>query len=113
MIQGSSHARTARNSAGQQSRGRGIWMIVIFFPARLGHGSRGGLGRLVSAWTGTALVVPAEREGAAHQDPMAPDGPITPYLVVTPAQRSLRLLVTLLHPVPQAIQPHDLAESGR
>src|SRR5437660_679186 len=99
MIEGSSHARTARSAAGQERCGR-VCMISVFSPARFHRGSRHLLGWLVSAWTGATVVIPAEREGAADQDPVTPNGSITPHLVVAPAQRPFRLLVALLHPVP-------------
>src|SRR5579859_4767203 len=106
MIQGSSHARTARSAAGHERCGRGCGVVAVFFPARVLGGSGVRFGWLVAAWTGTALVIPAEGEGAADQVPVAPDGTITSHLIVTPAQRPFGLLVALLDPVPQAIQPH-------
>jgi|RhiMetdeSRZDD1v2_1073273.scaffolds.fasta_scaffold19473_4 hypothetical protein len=56
--------------------------------------------------------LPAEREGAAHQGPVPADGPVAADLEVGPAQLPLDLLVTLLDPVTQPIQPHHLSPVG-
>src|SRR5947209_17164561 len=88
-------------------------MRSIFPPPRRLLGDRVSLSGVVAALDGATVVVPAEREGTADQHPVAPDGTITPHLVVAPAQRSSGLLVALLHPVPQPVQPHDLGEVGR
>src|SRR5436305_6948241 len=100
MIQGSSHARTARSAAGHERRGRGGGMRSIFPPPRRVLGDRVSLSGVVAALGGAAVVIPVEREGTADQHPVAPDGTITPHLVVAPAQRSSGLLVALLYPVP-------------
>src|SRR5437764_8816663 len=112
MIQDSNHARTAQ-SASHERCGPGCCRVSVFSPERFLFWSGFRLAWLVSARTGTAVVIPAEGEGAAHQVPMPTDGTVASHLVVAPAQRSLRLLVALLHPVPQPVQPHDLAKSGR
>jgi hypothetical protein len=54
--------------------------------------------------------LPAERERTAHQRPVAPDGPVTANLEVGPAELAFDLLVALLDPVPQPIQPHHLGQ---
>src|SRR5579859_6746627 len=108
MIQGSSHARTALRAAGHERCGRSI--DSIFPPTHLARGSSVCFGQLDCVWTGTALLIPAEGEGAAEQVPVAPDGLIASHLVVAPAQRPFGLLVALLHPVPQSVESHNLAE---
>src|SRR5438309_5716467 len=113
MIQGSSHARTARSATGHERCGRVGCMVAIFSPTPVLRGSRICLCWLVSLRPGLALVVPAEGEGAADQGPVPPDGSIGAHLVVAPAQCPLCLLVALLHPVPQAVQADDLGHVSR
>lgn len=55
-----------------------------------------------------ALVPPAEAEGTADKYPVATDGNIASHLILAPPERVLRLLVALLHPGPEPVQPHDL-----
>ena len=44
---------------------------------------------------------------------MAADGTVGADLEVGPAEFILNLLVALLDPVPQPVEPHDLRQSGR
>src|SRR3954468_1679308 len=88
-------------------------MRSIFPPPRRLSGDRVSLNSVVAALGGAAVVIPAKREGAADQRPVAPDRAVASHLVVAPTQRPLCLLVALLHPVPQPIQPHDLGQISR
>src|SRR3954468_8742817 len=56
---------------------------------------------------------PAERKRAENQLPMAANGQVAPYLVVAPSQGVLALLVALLHPHPQAVQPDHFRQARR
>jgi len=57
-------------------------------------------------------VIPAKRKGAAHQLPVSSDGLIAPYLILRPAQGMFDLLVALLDPGTQPVEPNDLLEIG-
>src|SRR5207248_10827077 len=65
-----------------------------------------------AAWRGIALEpgVPAEAERAIDQHLVAADRRIGADLEVGPAQLVLDLLVTLLDPVPDPVDPHDLGQ---
>src|SRR5215831_14185718 len=105
MIQGSNQLRTARSAFGQDICGRIPCSSLIFFPrsslidrnawlwgscrlSRLCGGLRGASNRM-------AGMIPAEREGAAHQLPMPPDGRIASHLILRPAQSVLDVFVVL------------------
>src|SRR6266536_3581579 len=55
--------------------------------------------------------VPAEAERAVDQHLVAADGDVGADLEVGPAELVLDLLVRLLHPVPQPVDPHDLGQA--
>jgi len=55
---------------------------------------------------------PAEAERAVDQHLLAADRDIGADLEVGPAQLALDLLVILLDPVPDAVDPHDLRQAG-
>src|SRR4051812_33877122 len=101
MIHGSSQARTARSATGHDSRGRRCSAgLLIFPPRRLHGGGRGTGGRwhlrdriavlLPRCRSGRrallTLVVPAEGEGTADQDPVPADRQISAHLLLAPAQ---------------------------
>ena len=56
---------------------------------------------------------PAEGEGAEDEVPVPTDRLVGADHEVGPAQLLLELLVALLDPVPQAVQPDDLGQVGR
>jgi hypothetical protein len=56
--------------------------------------------------------VPAEAEGAVDQGLVAADRGTGANLEVGPAQFVLDLLVALLDPVPDPVDPHDLGQAG-
>jgi hypothetical protein len=56
--------------------------------------------------------LPTKRERACDQRPVPADGPIRGNLQVGPTELTLDLLVALLDPVPQPIQPHHLGQVG-
>jgi len=56
--------------------------------------------------------LPTKRERACDQRPVPADGPIRANLEVGPTELTLDLLVALLDPVTQPIQPHRLGQVG-
>src|SRR5277367_1096407 len=56
--------------------------------------------------------VPAEAESAVDQGLVAADGDVGADLEVGPAQLVLDLLVALLDPVADPVDPHDLGQAG-
>src|SRR6266702_8256123 len=56
--------------------------------------------------------VPAEAEGAVDQDLVAADGEVGADLEVSPAELVLDLLVALLDPVADGVDPGDLGQAG-
>src|SRR5260370_1152088 len=57
--------------------------------------------------------VPAEAERAVNQDLVAADRDVGADLEIGPAELVLDLLVTLLDPVADAVQAHDLGQARR
>jgi hypothetical protein len=109
---GVSQACTARNATGHElGVADSAPMPTRRCPPR---GQRGGLG-VRRRWLGGVLGeegLPAERERTADQHPVAADRPVGADLEVAPAQLALDLLVALLDPVAQPIQPHHLGKVG-
>src|SRR5215218_5618572 len=103
------------------TRGMEPWVERRSFPppfpcCLLGFGGQGGR-LLLEDYPRRRLVLqqlrtlpPAEGEGAAHHLPVASYGYVLPNLVVCPSQRVLHLLVALLDPVPQGVEPHHLRQ---
>src|SRR5215210_1053997 len=56
---------------------------------------------------------PAEAERATYQPPVAANGRVAPYLVIAPSQGVLDLLVALLDPHPQTVEPNHLPDARR
>src|SRR6266496_2290557 len=108
-----SQPRTRRSVTGQETAvGWPAWLAGPLPP----RSPRGGSGRLGGGRLGGMLGepgLPAERERAAHQLPVAADRAVGADLEVGPAQLVLDLLVALLDPVAQAVQAHDLGQVGR
>src|SRR5215218_3655084 len=114
ITHGSNQLCTCRRATGHDRGGRSISVSSSFFPHFLRHGLR--------PWyriDGCHLLVlsrarpPAERKGAQDQLPMAADGLIGAHLKIGEAQFSLDLLVALLHPHPQTVEPYHLLEIRR
>src|SRR6185369_466712 len=107
-VQGESQARTSRRARGQDGAGgspaaygpplsaAGVRPRRCGF-LRCGMGEPGG---------------PAEAECAVDQDLVAADGDVGADLEVGPAELVLDLLVALLDPVPDAVNPGDLGQAG-
>ena len=106
--EGVSQLRTARSARGQLGAGGTLW-----------H-ARGGWGQVAvppllracrcRAWRGRAGE-PAEREGAVDHYLVAADRDVGADLEIGPAQLVLDLLIRLLHPVPQPVDPGDLIQA--
>src|SRR5215208_6945896 len=52
-----------------------------------------------------------KRERQAHQLPVSSHGYVVPDLVVAPSQSVLDLLVAVLHPHPQTVEPDHLSDA--
>jgi hypothetical protein len=110
-VHGVSQARTARSARGHDGEGGGA-------PACGPPLSAAGL-RLRYRVVALRRVisepgVPAEAERAGDQHLVAADGEVGADLEVGPAQLVLDLLVALLGPVPDSVDPGDLGQvSGR
>src|SRR5215212_2408162 len=119
---GCSHARTFLRACGHVTGGGSVFRAFLFPPVLLlGGGSRGARllfedhrrrwrtyvdGHLLRAWPRP----PAETERAAHQLPVAADGHVAPHLVMGPPQGVLYLLVALLYPAPEGVEPAHLCQ---
>src|SRR5207248_4382882 len=106
-VQGESQARTARSVRGQDGGGP-----AACGPPLSAAGCRPrGCG---FAWCRMVLEPggPAEAERAVDQHLVAADGEVGADLEVGPAELVLDLLVALLGPVADAIDPHDLGQAG-
>jgi hypothetical protein len=93
------------------------WRLVrrqclVAVAPRAAVGTAGGSGAAGGpAWL-TRPCLPTKRERACDQRPVPADGPIRANLEVGPTELTLDLLVALLDPVPQPIQPHHLGQVG-
>ncbi len=108
VIQGESQARTARSARGQDgagggTAGRGPPLFAAGFRPRRPTVA---LRRLISEPGG-----PAEAERAVDQGLMPADRGVGADLEVGPAQLVFDLLVALLDPVPDPLDPHDLSKA--
>src|SRR5258708_33436465 len=122
MIQGCNHPRTARSALGQDTCGRTSDSLLIFFPRSRclsstavveGNFWRRWLSSLLRrAGRGVRGMVPTEREGAAHQLPVPPDGLVASPLVLGPAEGVFDVFVALLHPHAQPVQTDHLFQAG-
>ena len=106
-VQGESQARTARSARGQDGAGGG--------PAARGPPLSGAGSGLRCRIAVLRRVIgepggPAEAERAVDQHLVAADRDIGADLEVGPAQLVLDLLVALLDPVPDPVDPHDLGQ---
>src|SRR5258708_8720979 len=118
MIQGSNHPRTARSALGQDTCGRTSDSLLIFFPRSRCLSSTAVVeGNFWLRWLSSLLrragrgvrgMIPTEREGAAHQLPLPPDGLVASHLVLGPAEDVFDLFVALLPPHPHPPQTHPL-----
>jgi hypothetical protein len=95
-VQGVSQLRTRRRVTGHDT----IATPLLFPP----------LSSFCSPAVSSKPGAPAETKGTKHQNPVAPNGSVSPYHEVGPAQLLLYLFVALLHPDAQAIQPHYLPQ---
>src|SRR5690349_11972662 len=58
-------------------------------------------------------MIPTKGEGATDQLPMSPDRFVTPNLILRPAQSVFDLLVALLDPLAQPIEPDHFFQASR
>src|SRR6266516_282540 len=122
MIQGSNQARTARSAIGQEICGRTPFSSRIFFPRSCYISRNLRLRRTFQIspflWFGASLsgavggVIPTKRESATDQLPVPPDGVIISHLILGPAQSVFDLLVALLDPLAQPIEPDHFFQAG-
>ncbi len=109
VIHGASQARTARIACGQHSGWDGLAdpgppLSAAGFRCRRRGGGRRRMGEPGG---------PAEAERAVDQHLVTADREVGADLEVSPAQLVLDLLIPLLDPVPDPVDPHDLGQAGR
>src|SRR5207248_10717324 len=105
-IQGESQARIARSARGQDGAGGGK---AACGPPLSAAGCRPRWRSVLRRVIGEPGV-PAEAEGAVDQGLVAADREVGADLEVGPAELVFDLLVALLDPVPDAVDPHDLGQ---
>src|SRR5215204_1909633 len=104
MTHGSSHALTDLSASGHDTWG------LLFSPSRrFGRQIVLRLRHLLDRQA--TKCPPAERKRQAHQLPVSSYGYVAPDLVVAPSQSVLDLLVALLHPHPQTVEPDHLSDA--
>ena len=106
-IQGESQARTARIARGQDGSGAGA---VAGGPPLSAAGLRLRCRAVVLRRVLGEPGSPAEAERAGDQGLMAADRDIGADLEISPAQLVLDLLIPLLGPVPDAVDPHHFSQ---
>src|SRR6266567_2012856 len=107
-VQGESQARTARRARGQDGAGGGPASGPPLSTAGFRPRSRGFVRCRMIMEPG----VPAETEGAVDQGLVAADGGVGADLEVGPAELVLDLLIALLDPVADPVDPGDLGQAG-
>lgn len=110
---GVSQARTWRSALGQETVRAGTGFSLPLSRVR-GRGLR--RVRLLLFLLGRGWIeagVPAEAERAVDQGLMPPYGGVGAHLEIRPAQLVLDLLVALLDPVADAVDPGDLRQVRR
>src|SRR5262249_43600390 len=98
-------ARIARSARGQDGGGKAAWEPPLS-AAGLWPRGRSVVRRVIGEPGG-----PAEAERAVDQGLVAADRDVGADLEVGPAQLVLDLLVALLDPVPDAVDPRDLSQA--
>ena len=109
-VQGVSQARIARSARGQDGAGGGGTAASAPPLSAAGPGLRC---RVMLRRVFGEPGGPAEAERAGDQHLVAADRSIGADLEVGPAQLVLDLLITLLDPVPDLVDPHDLGQVRR
>src|SRR5215510_127764 len=107
-IDGESQARIARNACGQEGAGG----AAAGGPPLSAAGSWPRCRRLLLRQVIGEPGIPAEAEGAVDQGLVAADRGVGADLEIGPAQLVFDLLVALLDPVPDPVDPGDLGQAG-
>ena len=108
VTQGVSQARTRRSARGHEAG----WCVGVVDPPLSAGGTRLRSIRILLR-IGRRVVLPGEAERAVDQGLMSPDGGVGAYLEVRPAQFVFDLLVALLDPVADTVDPHHLGNIRR